>query len=448
MKLKEPVNKNYCATVTTIKNIIPLDNCDNVVHTSIFGNLVVISKDTKIGDTGLFFPVETKLSQEFLTNNNLYRKQELNMDQTAKGYFEDNGRIKCVKFRQNKSMGLFMPLNSLSFIFRMKEFDGDPYPGDFLTDGMEFDELNGVKICEKYIPIIKNTSSTTPGKKGRNRIKRVSKLIENQFNFHVDTSQLGKNLHRVKPSSLISITSKLHGSSLISSKILCKKKLNPIEKLLKLIGIKIQDTHYDYVYSSRKVIKNEYDDKLTTGFYNEDIWGTAHNRLKEYLQDGMTFYAEIVGYLASGGYIQKGYDYGCQPGEFEVYIYRITYTNSSGKVFEFSARQVQDFCKMNGLKAVPELYYGVASKLFEWIEQGLSNKYDTTLSFEENFLNLLKEKYLEKDCRMCSVVIPDEGIVLRIEGMDLEVYKLKSFRFLELETKELDSGEVDIESSN
>jgi hypothetical protein len=103
--IKKPINNNYCATVVEIKNIIPIDNCDNVVHTNIFGNSIIVSKDVKIGDIGLFFPLETKLSNDFLKCNNLYRKLELNIDQTKKGYFEENGRIRCVKFRGNKSEG-------------------------------------------------------------------------------------------------------------------------------------------------------------------------------------------------------------------------------------------------------------------------------------------------------------------------------------------------------
>ena len=40
------------------------------------------------------------------------------------------------------------------------------------------------------------------------------------------------------------------------------------------------------------------------------------------------------------------FDYGEDPmasQTFSIYIYRITYTNPNGKVFEFSAKQVQDF---------------------------------------------------------------------------------------------------------
>jgi len=114
--INKPKNLNYCATVVEIKNKRELSNCDNLVATTIFNSSVIIGKDTKIGTKGLFFPLETQLSEEFLSNNNLYRKSELNKDVTKKGYFEETGRIRAVKLRGNKSEGLLYPLNCLDYL--------------------------------------------------------------------------------------------------------------------------------------------------------------------------------------------------------------------------------------------------------------------------------------------------------------------------------------------
>lgn len=201
MKYKVPENSNYCAVVVEIKTLVPIENCDNVVHAIIMGNHVVVSKETQIGAIGLYFPLETRLSNEYLKTNNLYRKSELNSDPEEKGYFEENGRIRCVKFRGNKSEGLFMPIESIA---EFLEKGDDPVIGD------EFDELNGVNICSKYV--VKKSKEQGLGnkqKKGRN--PKVSKLIDGQFNFHQDTSMMYKNMHKIKPDSLLSITYKLHG---------------------------------------------------------------------------------------------------------------------------------------------------------------------------------------------------------------------------------------------
>lgn len=427
MKLKKPLNLNYCATVVEIKNIIELDNCDNVVHTNIMGNLVITSKDTQVGDVGLYFPIETQLSDEYCKVNNLYRHSDKNSDPDKKGYMEDNRRIRCVKFRGHESQGLFMPISSIA------EFLDK---GDNLVLGDEFDELNTHSICNKYV--VKERNSNNSNRQAKK--PKESKIVDNQFRFHEDTSMLYKNLDKINPDNYIHISYKLHGTSGISSKVLCKKKLSLWNKIGQFLGFNIVNTQYDYIYSSRKVVKNPELNPNANHFYDEDIWGLANERLKEYLVNGLTLYYEIVGYLPNGSAIQKDYDYGCNEKEFETYIYRITYTNSEGKVFEFSPRQVQSWCKSNGLKAVPELFYGT---VLEFCEVKLGTAFS-----EEEFLDGIKRLYNDKDCYMCKSKVPEEGAVVRIDKIRFEAYKAKSARFYERETKLLDKGEVDIEEEN
>ena len=436
---------NYCATVVDIKNIVPLDKCDNIVHTIIMGNKVITSKETLVGDIGLFFPVECELSHEYVKVNNLYNKPELNVDITKKGYFDTNRRVRCQKLRGFPSEGLFMPITSLT-----------PLGIDFtkISIGTSFDQINDITICSKYV-IKRNISGV--GNAKRDKMPKESKIIDNQFRFHLDTEQLFRNTNKIFPNDIIQCSYKIHGTSLISSKLLCKKKLNWYEKALKKIGVNIVDTVYDYIYSSRKVIKNSDINPNAQHFYDIDIWGISHNELKDFLYDGLTMYAEICGYTPQGGAIQSSklgvFDYGCESNEHKNYIYRITYTNINGKVFEFSAKQVQDFCKENGLNAVPQLYYGYARDFYDEIvidtkgaEAKLSD-YDLE-KWQEGFLNAVKEKYNEKDCYICNNALPEEGAVVRIEGSRCEVYKCKSKKFLLMETADLDSGVPDIESDN
>jgi len=219
MKIKEPKNSSYVGQVVEIKTIVPLDNCDNIVHTIIMGNKVITSKETKIGDIGIYFPVECQLSEEYLKLNNLYNKPELNIDNTKKGYFDLNGRVRCQRLRSNPSEGLFMPLDSLSGLgIDIKE----------LNIGDIFDELNNVPICSKYV--IKKTQGTGMGNNTNSKVPKVSKLIDNQFKFHLDTAQLFRNTHRIHPNDLIQCSYKIHGTSCISSKLLVKRNLNWFER--------------------------------------------------------------------------------------------------------------------------------------------------------------------------------------------------------------------------
>lgn len=94
------------------------------------------------------------------------------------------------------------------------------------------------------------------------------------------------------------------------------------------------------------------------------------------------------------------------------------------------------------LYILPEMYYGLAK---DYLDVEYSTKESEI--FREDFLEKLIEQYLEKDCWMCKDKIPGEGVCIRVDKLDIfDVYKLKSFRFLERETKLLDEGEVDIET--
>ena len=435
MKYKPPVNSNYCATVVKIKKIIKLENCDNIQGTIIFGNHVIISKDTPLDQKGLYFPAETQLLDSFLKFNNLYHKPELNDDSTKKGYIDKNGRIRAVKFRGHQSNGLFLPIDCLTYLgFFDEEFN----------EGDTFDYLNNEMICQKYVTPSKQQAQ--PGTKKGRKTDRESKIIEGQFHFHKDTEQLGKNIFKLNPNDYISITYKIHGTSFIVSKVLCKRKLNIFEKFLKFCGVAIIDKDYDNLYSSRKVIKNEFLEtkdllkKQNQHFYSEDIWSSVNKDLQEYLIDGLTIYGEIVGFLpTTGGYIQKKYDYGCAPRTYKFYIYRITFTNPSGHIFEFSSKQIKSWCEKHDLNYVHELFYGQVKEIYSG---------DENTNFHEELLNVLKEKYLEQDCYMCKNKVPAEGIVIRKDTMQFEAYKLKSFRFLEQETKLMDKGESDMENDN
>lgn len=432
MKFKEPKNPNYAALIVKVDKLVPLAGLDKVQGAIILGNQVIVDISVKAGDIGIYFPLECQLSNVYLSANNMYSNAEHNADKTIKGYFKENGRIRCIKFKDHKSEGLFMPIESVTKLVSSSE-------NLHFVVGDTFDEIMGIEVCRKYI--VKNyveSDKISSSRQGKSN-KKESRIATGQFKFHADTQMMFRNLHKFHPDSVLSITYKLHGTSGISSYLLCNKKLKWYENILLALGVDLEINEYDYVYSSRKVIKSEV--PSNPGYYKEDIWKLAHEQVQSALQKGMTFYYEIIGHLPSGKAIQGKYDYSCAKDEFVVAIYRITQTNVDGKVTEYSAKQVQEFCKKNGLNAVPELYYGKARD-FYWDARV---NYQTWLT---RLLEKIKEAYNEKDCFLCVNKVPEEGCVVRIDGLDFNAFKVKSNRFYELETKQLDKGEVNIEEEN
>jgi hypothetical protein len=432
MSIKK-TDENYCATVAAITNIIKLDNCDNVVAAIVCGYQVIVPKNMKVGDVGVFFPVECQLSEGFLHNNNLYRHSEKNKDTDTKGYFEDKGRLKCVKFRGHKSEGMFMPLSALNWT---------GYDVHSLSAGTEFNLLDNKEVCRKYI-IPSNMASTkgggsgTKGKKGK---KVKSRLIDGQFHLHINTGQLKKNIFRISPDSYVSISKKLHGTSAVFGNVLVKRKLSLAEKFAKLLGANVRETEYDIIYSSRNIIRNG---KVTNPVpVNNDVYAYHADKLKGLVETGVTIYGEIVGYSGQR-VVQKGYPYGCKQNESKFYVYRITRTDERGNVIELTRPCIDEYCTRYGLEATPLMYYGKAKDIYPDLEVTddwnveLLQRLDKDESFDMNDIK----------CSMNDNTVPAEGCVVRIESMyDAVPLKLKNYAFYERETKQLDKGEVDMES--
>lgn len=423
---------NYKATVVALKNIRKHENADRLQIATIYGNSVIVGLDAKVGDVGLFFPLESQIGLEFAIANDLLRRKNPETGKVEGGMFDDNRRVRAQSLRGEKSMGFWIPISSLK-----KLEQGFDTQIEDLKDGEEISEFNGKIISQKYVPKTSRTEGNSKDNKGGKQ--KTSKVIESQFRFHKDTAQLGKNLHKISPEDIIAVTYKYHGTSAIASRVLVKRDLKWFEKLLLKIKINIPTTQYEYLYASRTVIKN--DSNKDGGYYGEDLWVEKGKQLFEgNLKQGETIYYELVGYTKSGKEIQKGYPYQQHVGQCAAIVYRVTYTLADGTVIELPWNQVEERCKQLGVKSALTLYYGKAEDMYPEITA------ENLDSWRDQFLKKLQDEYLEKDCLFHAKGVPAEGICVRKEGLDLETFKLKSFRFLEGETKALDQGEIDLET--
>jgi coenzyme F420-reducing hydrogenase delta subunit len=380
-----------------------------------------------------------------------------------------------------------------------KYFNTEKEYSETMKEGYTFTHIGDFEICHKYMPPVVRHGDGTNRWKGK---KEPNRMIDGIFKFHFDTDQLLRNINKVHMDDIISISRKVHGTSGIAGNTLVKRKLSLIEKIMKKIGIKIEDTEYDYIYASRGIVKNAR--KMKTDLLNKnDIWIHAGKKYFENkLYKGETVYYEIIGYLPTGKMVQKGYDYGCKPGEYKIAVYRITMTNVDGNDIEYSWNMMKERCKELNVDMVEEFYYGTAGEYipnilnkdfnelieeykptYEEIEEYKLNLIKSqpnilsedsmvegkvikditmpTISNEEirsrlikqkwgkEFIQILKDKYLEKDCwdSILPNKYPDEGIVLRIEGLNIRSYKLKSEKFLLIESKAKDEGTEDTEEN-
>lgn len=410
---------NNEAFFAKLVNIRPINDADKIVSADVSINGVIITQvvtgiDTTEGQPIVYFDSNMCLSSAVLEKYPMLGN-----------YLSKNGRVKVVKLKGCISNGLAVEYD------KFKAWD------KHLTfrEGESFLSINGTEICKKYVPTIKICEvSNKKGKKG----KVQSRMIPGQFNFHIDTAQFFRNVKSIKPSDIISISRKFHGTSFIVSNCLVKKRLRLLDKIAKVFGVNVINTEYADIAASRTVVKNG---TLTdTGFYKEDIWTDIKEKyFKDKLQPGETVYGEAVGYLKTGSYIQKDYSYGCNNSEYKILVYRITKTDFAGNIVELGWQAMKERCQELNVSVVTEYYFGKASDLFDISE----NDPEWNIKFAKN----IRDTYLEKNADDCGINIPDEGVVIRIESGKIKVFKAKSDLFYLKESKD-NEVQVNIEEFN
>lgn len=402
----------YSAVIVRLPELTPLAGCDNVAGARIFGLQAIVSKDSVPGTLGVWFPAETKLSDEFLRENNLYRHSDRNKDENLKGYFEDNGRVKAVKFRGHRSDSFWMPLTALSYI-----------PGEHVfTEGFAFQELLGHKICEKYV--LKHLA-------GKNNAgnKVLHRTSEAQFPKHFDTPNFFRNGGSIDSFEYVTVTQKLHGTSVRIGNVLVDQPRTWKHKVLRFFGIELPSKAYEIVAGSRNVIKDA--KNPDGGFYSQDIYTLTADKIKHLIPEGYVIYGELIGWTPDGQPIQKEYTYCLPRGQMELYVYRVVTVNPQGVQADLSWPALVEFCRERGLKWTPKL------------DDGILIDTDVIVYTDLRFCDGI---YDEPVVRLEDNNPSDEGVCIRIEGMTPRVFKAKSPLFLQHETKLLDKDEVDMET--
>lgn len=461
----------YKAYITKLKNIRKHSNADRLLVGECFGNNVIVGLDYQEGEIGIYFPVDGKLGLKFAEVNNLLRKKDENGNNIG-GYLDpDKRNITAIKLRGEKSDGLFMKLNCLQDFTDITK----------LKDGDQIDILNGVVICEKYIPKTNrrnlNNSNSIKGK------KKTLKSLYPYFEEHKDTEQLAYNLNEFKKGDICYITLKMHGTSQRTAYTLVKQKLNWFQKLFK---IKLPNK-YELVTGTRRVNLGTMKESKP-GFYDSELFRKKyHDLFSTKLHKGEEVFYEVLGYTDTDKLIMGECDnlktkdpefikqygqktkftYGCYSSQEakdiinekikksdvkleamanffnftfindeqlkdypqnKIFVYRMTLTTEEGYVVEYPTELVQKRCEEMGVDFVP---------IFEKF-------------IFRNKTDLLKriDKYVDGPDPIGKNHIR-EGIVLRIDNkLSFKAYKHKNFNFKVLEGLiKSDAKEPDMEEN-
>lgn len=268
---------------------------------------------------------------------------------TLVGFFNKYGRVRCITLKGEPSFGFVFGIDEMAkYCPEINDINLEEYLNQ------DFDTVNGEIFVKAFVPPVKPRSERIcRGEKRNKKLSRFDRLIEGEFAYHYDTQQLNKNIHRFTPDTNVFASLKIHGTSSIIGKLHVKepKRIAPLKwlwnKIVESTGWFKNTRFIDYnivygpVYSSRTVIKNKYiNNDVNSGFYSKDILTEYGDIIYPYLEEGMTVYGEIFGYITgSQQMIQKNYDYGCQEGENKIMLYRISTINEDGTKREWEVHQ-------------------------------------------------------------------------------------------------------------
>ena len=209
--------------------------------------------------------------------------------------------------------------------------------------------------------------------KTKRKNKKKLAVVYPFFKEHKDTAQLAYNMNAFKPGDTIYITRKMHGTSARTAKTVKVEDKNSFVRTLLRMKPK-KEKNIAIVSGSRRVILE--DVTRNDGYYSDNSFRRKyHELLKNRIPEGMEIFYEIVGWVNESTPIMPSvsnkkvkdkefskkfgdstiFAYGCEPGESEMYVYRMTMTSPDGTVIELPWETVKIWCEKLGVNHVPEL---------------------------------------------------------------------------------------------
>lgn len=324
----------YSAFITKIESIRDHTNADRLKIAQVLGTNVIVGLDYQPGDIVCYFGEGGQLSKEFCEVNKLTKPE---------GFFEHPYRVRTLKLRGEVSDGFVCKLEMLERFA--------PGSASTLKVGDRINTLGGKMLCQKYMtPATQKAMRNKSGEK-QNYVSRASTLT---FPRHNETDNIMIGLSVLKKGDVLTIDSKMHGTSARTGNTLHEIRLpswkRAINKYIKIFPTR----EYKLVSGSRNVIlcNTENDEKMRVA---------CHKYFEGKLYKGEIVFYEVVGYEPSGKSIMGAhltgklndkaftakygekmvYNYGCAPGNFQMYIYRIVLINEDGYMVDLTHDEVK-----------------------------------------------------------------------------------------------------------
>ena len=245
------INENYAARIARIDEIHPIPDAHSIIKAVLGTDTVVVSNDMKVGDIVAYFPEGCAISEKYLSKYNLFEascaeknsnyedykelgtkiqelktkpnKSEEDISELQEmearrrrmvGFFNKQGRVRCIKLRGQVSMGYIAPVSTLEEVW--PELKSVLWSHEI---GNSYDMVGDEPLCWKWIPPVKpepKTNDSTGYKmpwylKSLRHLKKFDRLIPGFFRPHYDTAHLERNAHLIDPEDVITETVKVHG---------------------------------------------------------------------------------------------------------------------------------------------------------------------------------------------------------------------------------------------
>lgn len=372
---------SYKAIVCKIEQIKPITGADRIVCATVVGNEVVVSIQTKEGDLGVFFPEDGIFNDQFCEENRLFPVLDENGKKIGGGFFErGKSRIRAQRFKSVKSCGFWCPLDYLKYT---------GYDLSKLKAGDQFDELNGIKICEKYYTPATLRAQANSKKYGK-KMPVCNMLAE-----HQDTERFIYKVSDIPKGALISFQNKRHGTSFRAIYGYQTLELNKFQKLVNKFYPIFPDKKREYLIGTRRVVLLP-EDENKEGFHGSEAFRYKILPLiRGKIPFGYTLYGEITGWannkpimpphiLDKSEYKEVKnlynspmyFSYGDIEGEMSFALYHVTFTNEDGYSIDLSWEEVKRLAQKVGIKHTLELepefvYDGDKDKLIERVKSYL-----------------------------------------------------------------------------